>query len=571
MENNNIQTRVGLKPRQIPHYNRLYNLYFRSAFAFDTSVMRAGKTYTTSELILAFKFQYVIVFAPISAHASWEKVKRLFGINIILLTTYQSLASKKGYQPSHGLLVRDDSDPTKPVFIATELYLRYVQAGIFVVFDEVSFISNKSTTWWQATKALIDPILASRGPSRFILISGTPIRKKDEVVSFLQLVGIIRERLLYNYHKLSKYLELRGAREVENYARAIDNNEVNMILEKTPWKGPNPTKYGEHITDVIYQLYIRVVSKYINSAMPGPENEVPLDIKTGYYLMLPEDLLSYRQAIGALQSAARWNPATGEVDMKNANLGGITKALVRIEASKLHTFVRLALQVLTSNPKAKVVLSFNYNASIRLAIENLKQFNPLMLNGSIPSNKRGPIIEAFQRHNSGYRLLITNMQVVGFGVDLHDAFGDEPRYAFGSSSYYVRTIHQWTHRFYSEGTKSTPTVRMVQGNINEGNVLDPSMIETSIYNSIIKSSTVFSDYLLEQVEAGEKFPGQYDIEIEASARLQIPYIRLNEEQISGVYAQDMRDEEETVVQELGNLNLVTVQPKVPLTIHPTSK
>lgn len=533
--NTNTITRkdITLKPRQIAHYNRMYKRFLTNKYCYDFSVMRAGKTYTASKLMYDFGINYSIVTCPLTAEDSWMKMKREFGAPISLTMSYQALATKKDCQPKHGLLYRDDSVKDKPTFHATEYYLELTKVGILLIFDEVSEISNRDTTWWKAAKALIDPIINTACPSRVLLISGFPMRKEEEVISFMRLVSIITEPLMYRFHSDSQYLELRGAKEVADLAGSINPQKTSMVLNETPFL-TTPKALAKNITSVCYNLYTEVIQHEIVSTMPGPENNQTLDIQNGYYRMLEDDRERYKAAIASLKRNANYNDKTGEVDLKNGNFGGITKDLVNMTGAMLRTMVRKTIEKLDSDPRAKVVLSVDYTAKgIKILLDNLTKYRPMVLNGSVKKQDRVNILSAFQKHWSQHkqgefvhRLIISNMKVVAFGITLADEYGDEPRYMYGRPSFYIRNMHQWSRRAYTEDTKSNPTVRFVYGNISERDdgVIEIDKIESNIFNAILKAKAVADKTLEQQIKDGVKFPGDYSAEIEPNgANLNIPF------------------------------------------------
>ena len=158
----------------------------------------------------------------------------------------------------------------------------------------------------------------------------------------------------------------------------------------------------------------------------------------------------------------------------------------------------------------------------------MANFNPLILDGSVPKSKRSLIIDEYQAHNLNKRLIICNLAVGALGIDLDDTTpnGIIPRYAFVSPSYYAMLLHQVTRRFYRANTTSQPHIRFVYGKCG--------IEETSILNSLSKKKDVMKQTLINQVNAGIKFPGEYTKEIQGDdiPLMDIPYNDINSDNLS---------------------------------------
>ena len=100
---------IILNNEQIPHVNKLGNIFKYSPVAFDMSMMGAGKTYTTSFLAHKLGFKNVVIICPATVEAKWKEMETK-GLKINKVISYQSLRSRKGCKPSHGLLNRIDDE-----------------------------------------------------------------------------------------------------------------------------------------------------------------------------------------------------------------------------------------------------------------------------------------------------------------------------------------------------------------------------------------------------------------------------------------------------------------------------
>lgn len=499
---------VIIRPYQVDNVNNLIKIYTSqvhdNTWAMDLSVMGAGKTHVASYLEQRFKWPRMIVICPVNVQRTWEKAQAMYGLPIIYIMSYETLRGtiNNGQLP-HGLLIRYPSgDDGMPIYVATTTLLDLIRNGTFFVFDEIQKAKNITGIHY-AVKAMMSAIrgidshyVMSVGPntSRILITSGTPFDKEKQVTNFLRMLGIIRHRNMLNqasdgHTEINNY----GAGELVQYCMQINPLKTREILATLP-----PTK--NNMVKLVYTLYIDVIQIMMTSSMPSPPIEVPIDCGNGYYNLSPERSVRLSKAINNLKKATHYND--GEVDTTNANWGAITSSLREAEYNKAEIFIREAYNCLIQNPKCKVALFFNFKASINVAKELLCNFSPLVLEGSTPKKKRGDIIEKFQSHNLYNRVIISNLTVGALGIDLDDQYGDMPRYAFVSPSYYAMLLHQVTRRFYRANTKSTPIIRLVYGKCGTE--------ETSIINALAKKTQVFRQTLLRQVEEGIKFPGEYD-------------------------------------------------------------
>src|SRR5687767_14436104 len=108
---------LQLRSHQIDHYQRILDIVSRFYFFVDGSEMGTGKTYVAAAVSITMKLP-VIVVCPVAARKTWQDVFQAYGVATYNLPetggviSYESLRSKKGYQPKHGLLMRDDTQPT---------------------------------------------------------------------------------------------------------------------------------------------------------------------------------------------------------------------------------------------------------------------------------------------------------------------------------------------------------------------------------------------------------------------------------------------------------------------------
>ncbi|CAH6418237.1 Hypothetical protein HVR_LOCUS105 [uncultured virus] len=493
---------LTLMPWQVNWAQRAHNILLRNHGYIDTSRMRSGKTYVNLWLAKQFGFRLLIV-CPVIAIDVWRRTAAEYGVEVIDVISYQSLRSQKGHQPKHGYLDRHDNVTEGGIhqihFTATRAYTNLVNQGIMVICDEIQNIKNNSAQY-KACNALIRPIITAGGRSRFGLLSGTPFDKEEHAVNLLKLIGYIRAHRLYNYIRETKELVLEGIQELIDACRFIDNNETERVLAEIPL-------VRGKMNHLCYSLYTRVVKESISGAMAAPTDITgTFDVKNGFYNMTAGRGEELRAAIDELAAAVRFNERTGTAEIRADNIGAVTTALVHIENAKGDDFARVATEILMQDKRNKVIISVNYTSTIE-GIRNLMLFfNPLILNGQVPAQKRAPIVRAFNE-NPDARLLIMNTSVGGVGISLYAPGQGSPRFMLMSPSYKLLEVTQAAARVYGPGMDTDAVVRMFYGKGNGG-------LETNILTAMARKTQVLKGTLDDIVKRDLILPGDYRAEEE---------------------------------------------------------
>lgn len=488
MEIANETQGVTLLQRQVDHFVRLATIFQRHHCAIDTSPTGSGKSFTAAALAIHFGFQRVLIVCPKSVKVSWEEVVASTGIPVVGLFTYQMLRGMAGKTLSHPYLTRHDRAGEAALFAPTDALRTLINEGTLIIFDEVQNIKNKSDKM-RATKAIISLLLGTTtGTSRALMLSGSPFDKEEHSTNFMRAMGFIRHRQLYSVNPATKDVVLHGAQELIDVCERLDPERTGAVVRGL-------TLNKRTIPTLCFNLFCEVIKRHMISEMPPPDLNMEKDVKDGYYHTdHPETLAA---AIGMLSRAARFREKDGVVE--ETNFSAITPALVRIEMAKADIFIRLARTRLERDPHCRVILFLNYNDTIEVVKRGLLQYEPLMLIGSSSDAQRRRIIHAFQAEER--RLLISNTQVGGIGLNLQDLMGGRKRYVFGSPTYSAIDMHQAVGRVYREGTLTQPEIRWVYGEVTK--------LEASILGALARKRAVLEKVLTEQVARGEKFPGGY--------------------------------------------------------------
>jgi hypothetical protein len=495
---------IVLLPHQIDHFQNIADCFRHNLFALDTSKMGCGKTYVSSKVLTYYGFKHCIVVCP--SIDVWEEVRDTYQLPIDYIITYHTLRSRKGSQPTHGLLSRFESKEEGPMFTPTELYRTLIKEGCLLIFDESHLIKNDSDQF-KAARALSRAITLPTDEivSRVLFLSATPFDKTEQPTRLLQCAGVISQNKLYSYDIPTRRYEITGLKELITFCKIKNAMKTQILATNTSYN-------KETIPILAYELYKQIIQESISFCMPIPQMQVELDCKNGYYKMTQIEEDNYIAAISRLNSAVKG--VNNEVKINKDNLGAVTLALIDKEYAKCGTYIRNAIWTLENIPNSKVVISVNFNRTINTLMLNLAKYKPLLYNGQLSAKKRTKVKGLFQQVDLEHRLLITNINVSSLSVSFDDRDGNFPRYAFGEAGYKIMNDHQWTHRFYRISTRSVPHVRFVYGNVvNKTTGEDCGLLEGSIISSIQRKSQVMKDTLKVQVEEGVKFPSDYEKEI----------------------------------------------------------
>jgi subtilisin-like proprotein convertase family protein len=248
------------------------------------------------------------------------------------------------------------------------------------------------------------------------------------------------------------HLVYDGLQELIDYITQINGKPINI-----------GHYYGTKMSAKMACDYIlRGIKPKLFYSMKAPVYEFETDAKNMFCHLEDEAALGTVAAgVDLLRRAVAAFAMGGHGAAAGAALAGVGAGMKTIEAGKVSTFIKEAKTRLLANPRCKVIIMLNYLDSIALIKEGLKEFKPLMVQGSVKQELRPDIVKKFQEHNANHRVLISNLRILCQGVDLDDQHGNYPRTLLISPSYHVIDLHQATGRILRSKTKSLPEVRFI--------------------------------------------------------------------------------------------------------------
>ena len=243
----------------------------------------------------------------------------------------------------------------KVEFSPTPTLTKYINEGLLLIVDEIQNIKNISDQF-HACQALMKPILAE-GPStsRCLLLSGSPIDRKEHSVHLFRSVGIQKAEQLARMNFQTWSMDWTGLEEIKAFCTSLDAAGVRAI--------PEPTRRATDWTliDYAYRLFQNVFKKHCASYMMPPPIASKVFKRNAFYKV--QDTSVLRRGVNLLRSGAGYNDATGTVDGFVGNsvgaLSAINSALQVIETGKIEMFSRVGLEALEAWPNQKVVICVN--------------------------------------------------------------------------------------------------------------------------------------------------------------------------------------------------------------------
>lgn len=511
-----IMKQIQLYPYQKQHVSSLNIILETSHFAFDLSSLGTGKTYTSAKIFQTRGFQHIITISPLSVKNKWLHMNQEFGLNSDYHLTYTEIAGSKFNSPKCGYLIRDDFKSyvavegggtrliDKYTYKATDKYKKIVNEGLLLVIDEFQNIKNNSAQT-EACSELIQIIynnFSRGGDSRVLLLSGSPVDKKEQIVRLMKTVCIMKDEKLVNgklYSGINEIIDYIQKKIPQAYTSYVKDT-MDTFIHKS-WDIFTFTyKYNQNATlcmQYLYDLFLNIFKPNLSSIMTIPENT---DIKINKYngmfkINNEENMREINHALKELSKITNFNGTIIRLTNSRDTLIQITKTLMRIEYSKINIFTRLVKKNLDN----KIVIGLNYNDSIKKLTEDLKEYNTAVITGSTTLKNRKKIIDKFQEPNNELQIIIANINVISTGIDLDDKDGNYPRICYASPNYNTINIYQLGHRFLRGlETKSNTDIYMVytQHQI-ERRIMEALMAKGLIMKSISESVNSYPcDYVL---------------------------------------------------------------------------
>ena len=506
---------IKLFDYQTNHFDRILNIFSKQYICIDGSQPGAGKTWTSTKLGQVLNLK-ICTFCPKTIISNWENVLTTtktsywtYEKNKPLILTYETLRGKKGYDLKHGLLRRIDIPEKQPIFEITPKLKEMMDQGTLFIFDECQKLKNNNDIS-RAIRSIFRYLSISNSKSKIIMLSGSIANTSKHIINLLRAMQIITHRNLYTY--LRGEYELHGINELFEFGRELNPELSNRIESELIY--PLTTDSAEKF---VTKYWNEVISKEIYSFMPiDPSLKINAKqyLFNVFYLMEDEQYEKYEKSVKNYSKALNFDENIGMI-VGQINLSTFAPLLTSIQLSKISIYIDITKFYLTSLFKdkkdnilrPKIILYCDYEIIWNSLYELLSDFNPLLMTGKTTLNERKKIVNSFREINNEYRLLITNMEVGGLGVNLHDESGLEPVISLMMPAYKANSIHQAIGRSYRTGTNGVALSFIIYGK----KIIDiDKPVNTILEYRIFKSLNNKGKFLKEcHKDDNAIFPGEY--------------------------------------------------------------
>jgi hypothetical protein len=429
---------ISLFEYQKPHVKKIHQVLRTHIACLDTSATGSGKT-ITSLYLAKHLFSNLIVICPPSISSNWIEKSKQYGISLSQILSYDKLRGTQTRGCSNELLSR-----IHDTYYPTKLLQSFISNSTLFVFDESHNAKSGKSCTLSAVFAIISSL--SRSKSRALFLSATPADKPEFIPSICRMLGILKQEKLYEYNYLTQMYVPTGICEIIDFAKKFNKDKASEI--------PLSILHRSNASHLVHSAFL-LFRDFVTSGMSPVQLLVNIDLKNGYYNMDKEDISHMLEGRKILRSGI-YDEEKGKKDW-----GKITRGLNEIESSKKNLLIRLANSILSTDPKAKVILYMWYRDNMKDVFSRMKTWNPRLMNGETKQKERSLIISEFQAANTNVRLLITSPRVGGIGISLDDIYGNFPRYSFVIPHYRFIDIHQSAGRTHRATTKSESILRIV--------------------------------------------------------------------------------------------------------------
>jgi len=505
---------IQLNADQLGQVEKLKAVLISSPGYIDTSSTGRGKTFITLAVAQHYEFDIVII-CPVSVANYWRKLAEKFGVKIHFIFSYQKLSGRKFMDNiSNPLLNRIDtmhesSNLRQTVitsFEPTEQYFQLLNFGFLLIVDEIQNVKKNCATH-KAVRALIKPIATQGSRCRFALLSASPIDADDQIINLLRLMGYIEKEKLYYVHRTTHQIVLDGLDSLISFCHQYNPTKTKQIMQTKLTK--------DSIPKICRSLYMEVIKPEIVFGLPKKtvfENGARIFVFNGFFNIHPDYKPKLKNAIAELITVSSYNEKDRTAYIPRLIPGAKTKkgpldrmreALQMVEKCKVFDMAQRAVDNLLVDPNRKIILCFNYKASVFAAESSLIDFHPLVITGDDKAEIRGEIIEKFNLPTNEYRLLIMTVKTGGVGINLHDTDGRFPRIMFVSPSYSFQEMYQVAGRIAREGLASNAYLYMFYGNSKE------LLVEKNIIQALAKKSKAAREAIADDSAIGNLYPGDY--------------------------------------------------------------
>lgn len=434
-----------LYPHQKKNFSDVLGALERYRLCYNSSEMGLGKTHVMA-CVAKNTDKFMFVIGPDNIRDGWNSAFDYHGVTSdkYKFVGYNSFLCRK-----KSLFLQDPYDET--VLCPSQEFEDLVNqpGGIHLVFDEAHMIKNDGTHRFKYCNMLTRMVTRST-ESTLTLLSASPLEVDNHAYTICRLFGLMGEN-----HDINTLKE----RCIKLFGPSIIEDQLIPLINLFDW-------------------FDRVIVPKLFFYMdPIPHK---MEIDNQFIRLNPSDLAD----LSSLQ-----NPFDKESKLAYYYATRMDYA----ERAKVKANCSNFIRTLEKDPNCKVIVMLNYTASIEYLADRLRAWNPIIVSGdrkyktSVP--QRNTLIDEFQEPNLKRRVIIGNMQMLGFGIDLDDKHGDYTRYVWLSATDKHNNIYQASKRVdRGPSTKSTAYVKImyITGLKIDQDVLARTMAKSGSLKSILR-------------------------------------------------------------------------------------
>jgi len=440
----------------------------------NSSYMGRGKSMMVIETIKRFDLRIgeKILICPAIGVAQWEKYDQRYNVGFTRILSYDSLrgtmTSKNKNNKillKHGLLYRTNDE-----FEITPTFMEMLPRGVWLFFDECRKMAKKDRIQQKAAKAAQTLCRAVMDYRReygtfcgVYMFSATPFFRQEDCANFFYTTGLLTKPLFPD-----SGIENSGLIELRDFCyNKIDREKTNRI-----W---SLSEFRQKKADLIaYNLCVEVLLPAISKFCKPEKNTSAIQTifityekisNIGMQILRASEEMIHKSNSSSLN-------ITDEMENKYAQIVGcdprdrvlstrskVTQAQITAQVIKTYyIIIPLAQKVLDEIPNSKVTIFLQYKEAIRVAKRFLEEYGVVVLMGKDSDrkgNKRQEYIDAFQKPDLEYRVLISISQIGSEFHDFDDKHGNFPRIGFTPLFYCTGDVIQSSGRICRKTTKSS--------------------------------------------------------------------------------------------------------------------
>jgi hypothetical protein len=409
---------------QIPHVNKLYELFTKNQCLLDASDTGTGKSYTTVVLCIMLGLKPFII-CPKSVINTWITITKKLGVIIYGISNYEKLKTGKYYTQDYEVKQCEYMEIIHHENSKKKDYKFDFPDNLFIVIDEAHKCKNHKS---DNGKLLMSLFQSKR---KMLLLSATLTDKIEHFKQFGILFGFYNKITQYSLWVKSKLRMMHFIHDYKKDSPLKNCTDKELVLKiihthMFPHKGSR-MKISE-LGDLFPQN--QIIAKCYYSDDHKQVNQL--------YTLLNTAFLELKQA-----------------ETRASGFAKIIKCRMAIEIYKIPIILDLIDDSISNN--YSVVVFVNYINTMNHIVNSLN-FECSTICGNQTLEEREKNINDFQENRT--HCIVCIIQAGNNGISLHDLHG-RPRISIISPSWSGTEMIQIFGRIHRAGSKSHALQRIV--------------------------------------------------------------------------------------------------------------